>query len=285
MRRTPREHFAELMGRPEEACPLAEAACWIAAEAQSGTDVARTLAELDSMAEQAVARGVGIGRTRERVVSLNRYLFQEQGFHGNRDDYYDPRNSFLPDVLTRRAGIPITLCLVYMEVGRRAGLPVEGVGLPGHFLARVPLGRVPPGRVPEDPELLIDAFEGRIASEADCAERLRSLYGEDVRFDRRLLRTATAHEVLARMLGNLKQIHLGRSDWERALVYSDWSLLVWPDSPSELRDRGTLYARLDCPAAAARDLERFLALAPDDAAAPAVRRALEPLRRQAQRLH
>jgi regulator of sirC expression with transglutaminase-like and TPR domain len=270
----PRERFAELAALPDAAIDVALGALLIAADGRPEVDVAAGLAALDALASDARPRLAGATSLLARVEALNRFLFAERGFRGNRERYDDPENSFLDRVLVRRTGIPITLAIVYVEVGRRLGLPLAGVGFPGHFLAKT--------TGPE--EIVIDAFSGRVVTHADCADLLRAQAGASARFDPRLLRVATPREILARMLGNLKQLWLRAEAWLPALGAIDRILLLFPDSPAELRDRGLVWQRLECFGAALRDLERFLALAPGDPTAPAVREALPPLRERVARI-
>ncbi|HTO70039.1 MAG TPA: tetratricopeptide repeat protein [Myxococcota bacterium] len=260
---------------PDERVDLAEAALWIAAEEYPELDVARALAELARLGESARLRLRRAADAAGRVEKLLHFLYVEVGFAGNRDDYYDPRNSFLNDVLARRTGIPITLAIVFVAVARRAGLPARGVGFPGHFLASCG----------ERGEILVDPFAGTVVTRAECEARLRASAGAAVPFDPRLLDPTPARDVLARVLRNLKQIWLAREDWPRALGCAERILLLSPDAAVELRDRGLLFARLECFAAAEADLRRFLELAPDDAAADAVRAQLVELARTAPRLH
>jgi regulator of sirC expression with transglutaminase-like and TPR domain len=266
---TPREQFAALVQRDEADIDLAEAALLIAAEAYPGLDVARHLAALDALADAAEPRLGGATSDLERARVLIHFLAAEQRFSGNHDDYYDVRNSFLNDVLERRTGIPITLALVYIEVGRRLGLPMVGVGFPGHFLVKLAGGE----------DVVIDPFFGRILDERACAERLRTVAGQKATYDRRLLRAATAKEILVRMLRNLKQIYLQAREFEPALACSERILLVAPALAHELRDRGLLYHQLECYAAAQLDLERFLSLLPGDDSAAAIREKLIDIRR------
>ena len=161
----PREHFATLARLPDGQIALDEAALWIAAEEYPELDVAGYLGELDALAEAARSRLLTARDDTERVAQLNRFLFVEAGFHGNRDDYYDPRNSYLNEVLERRCGIPISLSLVYLAVTDRLGLAVQGVGFPGHFLLKWR----------GDPETLVDPFDGKPLSVEDCERRLHSL--------------------------------------------------------------------------------------------------------------
>ena len=272
----PRESFARIARLPDAEIDLAEAALLIAAEEYPSLDVASYLARLDALADAAGPLVREAEGAAERVSRLNHYLFVEQGFSGNRASYEDPRNSFLSDVLDRALGIPITLSVVYVEVARRLELPVCGVGFPGHFLAKYE----------GSPEILIDPFFGRVLSEDECRQRLRALLGAQEVLDPGMhLRPATPREILVRMLGNLKHLYVRSADFGRALACCERILLLDPDAPLELRDRGVVYERLECFGAALADFERFLALAPDAESAPAVRVKLAGLERQVLRLH
>jgi regulator of sirC expression with transglutaminase-like and TPR domain len=253
--------------------PLAEAALWIAAEEYPALDVEEYLDRIDELAERARER-IDPYPPAERIARFNHLLFRELGFAGNRENYDDPRNSFLNEVLDRKVGIPITLAVVYTEIGARIGLPVVGVGFPGHFLVRW-LG---------EREALIDPFYGTVITREQCAEKLRSSYGAEAKMEDRLLAPATPREILARMLRNLKLNYLGSGDLPRALSAVDRILVVTPEDVGELRDRGILYFRLECFAAALADFERYVALAPRDALVEEIRALLPELRREAARL-
>ena len=273
--RSLRERFAEIATDDDEVIDLAEAALLIAAEAYQDLDVTKYLAKLDALAQRGSASFSQTASSEARAQQLVDFLSVTERFAGNQDDYYDPRNSFFNEVLDRHTGIPITLTLVYMEVARRLDLPVEGVGFPGHFLAKF-VG---------DQEIIIDPFFGQILTEQECAQRLRAVHGPGELFDRRYLQSATSREILVRMLTNLKQIHLRRREFELALGCSDRILLLVPDTPPEVRDRGLLYQQLECYAAAQADLERFLELAPNDETVATVRRQLISVRRRAAHIH
>jgi regulator of sirC expression with transglutaminase-like and TPR domain len=270
-----RRQFGRIAALPDARIDLAEAALWIAAEEYPGLDVASYLARLADLASAAGERIRGASSLRERVLRLNDFVFRESGFAGNRDDYYDARNSFLNDVLERRKGIPITLAIVVLWIAERLGLPARGVGFPGHFLVRFD----------GEEEVLVDPFAGAVVTRAECEARLRTAAGAEVPFDPQLLDPTPARQILARVLRNLKQIWLANEDWPRALACAERILMLAPDAPLELRDRGLLFARLECFAAAEADLKRFLALAPEDAGADAVRAQLVALARSAPRLH
>jgi regulator of sirC expression with transglutaminase-like and TPR domain len=223
------------------------------------------LEQLDRMGDVASTR---IGRIdsvsfEEAVRELNEYLYAELGFRGNRSQYDDPRNSFLNEVLNRRTGIPISLAIVYLEVARRVGLQVSGVNFPGHFLLRAP---VDPGGAPSahaDGVLIVDPFHaGALLSETDCRELLRQHVGDAAAFDRTLLEPATRHQIVVRMLVNLKRLYVRMRSFPQARFISDLLLAVDPSAIGELRDRGLLAYHLQDFAGALRDLEAYLRLLP-----------------------
>jgi len=266
----PRARFAAAVQASDEAIDLAEVALLIAAEAYPELDLDRYRATLDALGDGARARVGAADSDGGRVRALIDYLAREQRFVGNQDDYYDRRNSFLNEVLDRRTGIPITLALVYIEVARRAGLAVDGIGFPGHFLAKYQ----------GESEIVFDPYFGQVLSDEQCARRLQAVMGQDTPFDRDYLRSATPKEILVRILRNLKQVFLQAREYEPALACSERILLVQPELPPELRDRGLLYQQLECYSAAQADLERFLALAPHDDSAEVVREKLIEIRRR-----
>lgn len=209
-------------------------------------------------------------QTYARVMALNDYLFREQRFVGNDVHYEDPRNSFLNEVLDRRTGIPVTLALVYMEVARRAGLVVEGVNMPGHFLVRCPArrGMSSPANAghyvldqdPEDRDLIIDAHHGAFLTEEACGELMRRHAGDEAVWDVHLLGHATKPQILARMLLNLKRIYVRMYSFPQARNITELLLAVDPSATNELRDRGLLAYHLNDFSAALRDLQAYLQL-------------------------
>jgi regulator of sirC expression with transglutaminase-like and TPR domain len=226
-------------------------------------DEARYIARLDEMGETArlwLARHVeatGDGSPRSRVQALNAYLFTDQQFTGNKEHYEDPRNSCLNQVLDRRSGIPITLSVVYMEVGRRAGLATDGVNFPGHFLVRVPSGAGKGAR-----GLIVDPFHGgALLSEHQCRALLQTHVGSEVAFSRALMAPATRTQIVARMLLNLKRIYMHMRSFPQARQVTDMLLAITPSALGELRDRGLLAYHLNDISHALRDLQTYLKLA------------------------
>lgn len=277
---SPQRQLTELAGLPDAAIDLPRGALLISALLQPGLDPELHLRRLESLAIAAVASVPREAPLPERILALNRFLFEEEGFSGNLDDYYDPRNSFLDQVLERRTGIPITLSLLFVEVARQVGIPAFGVGFPGHFLVRVGEG----GSV-----LVLDPFaRGMSLGEQELDRRLAEVYGEGaltIRANPAVLRAATRREILVRLLANLKAIYTGRGDLQRALVTVDAVLTLRPDSADDLRDRGLMYRELGYLPAALADLRRYAALSDDGESIAALAPVLAELEAGSVRVH
>jgi len=265
----PRSRLVALAGRAE-ARALAEGALWIAAEARPGLDVPHLLGRLDALGHRAAERLSPEMDVDRAAAAVSRFLFEEEGFRGNGEDYYDPRNSFLNDVLERRLGIPITLSVVYVAVAARAGLAAVGVGLPGHFVVRTERH----GR-----HRLLDPFHGgALLDHADCETLVNRVRPRGGPLDPRWLAPVTTRQIFVRMLSNLKAVYSALGDWPHALAAVERIMLLVPDALDELRDRGTLYARLGQGPAAVRDWEAYLQRAPAAPDAGQVRGRLRALR-------
>ncbi len=275
MSASPRERFAALAAGEDRDIDLALGALLVSAEADPGLDPEHGLAQLDALAKRVRPDFTRASGPAERVAVLNQFLFHGEGFTGNRSAYSDPRNSFLSQVLERRTGLPITLSVVWLEVAWRLGLDASGIGFPGHFLVRAE------GESP----LVIDPFHGGIATRSDCEDLLRAVLGPDAELRQEHLRPVGPRQILARILANLKRVYCQREDWEAALSCADRLLLLLPDAPVELRDRGLIHARLECFRAALHDLERFVELSDDARVSRALQETLASLRERAQQLH
>src|SRR3954469_10835898 len=237
---------------------LAPAALAIARVEHPSLDPRPHLALVDRMGTEAAERVRQAGA--DPIRAFNEYLYDEQGFAGNRERYDDPRNSFLNEVLDRRTGIPISLAVIYLEVARRAGLRVDGVNFPGHFLLRAGQENTSDtdGEV-----VIIDPFHGGAQlSSYDSRQLLRQHVGDDAAFDTTLLLPATRHDIVVRMLVNLKRLYVRMRSFPQARFISTLLLGVDPSAISELRDRGLLAYHLQDFAGALRDLEEYLRLAP-----------------------
>jgi regulator of sirC expression with transglutaminase-like and TPR domain len=263
-----RSQFALEVSQNAEAIDVARAALLIAAEEEPRRcDVARCLARLDELGAEARAHMAGSGGS--PVDALNQYLFEEQGFAGDQANYYAPRNSMLNQVLERRMGIPITLSILYMEVGRRAGLKVDGVGMPGHFIVRASAGE---GRA-----VLVDPFYGKVINEDDCQERLDTIYGGQVPLGEEHMRSVGPRDILVRVLGNLKAIYVQAQLYSRALATVERILLLAPRDFDERRDRGMLLGQLNRLAPAVTDVQAYLNISPDAPDAESVREQLKKM--------
>jgi regulator of sirC expression with transglutaminase-like and TPR domain len=270
-----RQRFSELVSRPDVDVDLAEASLLIACEEYPELDPGAYLDRLDALAETVRPRLRGGAAT--AVEAMNRLLFDEEGFRGNTKEYYDPRNSFLNDVLDRRTGIPISLSTVYIEVGRRAGLTLQGVGLPGHFIVRLSAG---------GSDVLVDPFYGgAVLTEADCQKRLDRIYGGKVKVQPQMLAPCDRKGILARTLRNLKAIYVKAEDHVRALRTVEMLIALNPRGIEELRDRGLLYAALDCYGLASDDLEAYLQAVPGAPEAEDLRGRIADMRKKATRLN
>jgi len=266
-----RRQFSDLVAEAE--IPLAQGALLIACEEYPALDVPAYVTRIETMASELRAGWPESATLEARLAALNDYLFGRLRFRGNDGDYFDPRNSFLNDVLDRRTGIPITLSTVYLEVGRRVGLNVEGVGLPGHFIVRVD-------------DRLVDPYAGgTLLSHADCQRRLDRIYEGRKQLDASMLEPCPARAMLERMLRNLKAIYVKNGDALRALGVVELLLRLEPGSAGELRDRALLHAELGCYGFAARDLEELLLRVPAAPDAGSLPSRIADLRQRAARLN
>ena len=257
------EPFQQLISREDARIDLARACLLIAQDAYPSLDVERYMGEIERMAMRLRSR-LGPGAAAEdRVVALNQYLYEDLGYWGNTDNYYDPRNSYLNEVIDRKTGIPITMSILYMELGRRIGLPLEGVSFPGHFLVRLRL---------RGGMLVLDPFSGGAPqSEDELRSRVKRVIPDGVADDLpaaelpldQFLEPATNRQILSRVLRNLKGIYREANKPERMLDVLNRMLLVTPDASAELRDRGYVYQRLECYRAAFKDLTDYTEREPD----------------------
>lgn len=247
----------------------------VAAEEYPELDVDEAIERVDSVAEQVGCVAATEPNPFARLDVLRSALFDGLGFRGNAEDYDDPRNSYLNEVVERRLGIPITLSILFLEAARRAGFEGRGIALPGHFVISLEDG----GR-----RLLVDPYHrGELLTEDDCRELVSRSTGRASLFRRDQLAGVGPRGMLSRMLLNLKHVHLGRGDWTRALAAVDRLLLLRPTDGKEIRDRGLLKAHLGEPREAIVDLEAYLELAPRAADVEAVQGRVAWLRRKLQR--
>jgi regulator of sirC expression with transglutaminase-like and TPR domain len=279
--------FDTLARAPDDAIDVALGAALIAKDVYQDLDVRALVQRLDELAGP-LGRGALAGLPLTTQATAVSERFRELGFRGNVEDYYDAKNSLLPDVLDRRTGIPITLTLVWCEIARRAGVRARGVGFPGHFLARVDSVDVdvpapcdgasagkPVVRQLGEAPVIIDAFhDGRIVSEDDARELLRRTLGTGAEVHPGLFAPATARATLVRMLTNLKAVWAGRGDHTKAFVAIDRMVTLVPDSARMLRERAGVALRLGIHELARADFSRVLELEPKAPDAPMIQKRL-----------
>lgn len=271
--------LAGLLAQPDNAIGLAEGALLIARSEYPALDVNSYLRRLDHLAERVWGDLAAHERPYNLVQSLNRVLFEEEGFVGNRQPYEDPRNYFLNEVLDRKEGIPLTLSIVYLEVGKRLGLPLEGVPFPGHFLVKLALD--------EHNLIILDPFSrGLPLSEEVLRQRLERGQGRVGRAQlAQALRSAGPRDILLRLLRNLREVHLRHEQWGKLLAVLTQILVVRPDLAEDWRDRGALYQHLECSQAALGDFRHYLALQPEAEDAEVVQLRIAELEQAVKHLH
>lgn len=273
------ERLTQIISGPDSDIPLTEAALLVASHQYPDLDLEHWLGRIDALAGNLRQRIDPAANVPSRIAALNQYLFDELGFAPNADDFYDPRNSFLNDVIERRVGIPISLSLLYMAIGARIDLELCGVCFPGHFLVKC---KAPEGTV------VLDPYAGGMSlGLPDLQRRLREVRGGEVSraIIAGLLVASSKKEILVRMLRNLKAVYLRRHDLDRALAIMEWIVGAEPEHAAEVRDRGMIYQELNCFRAAITDFERYLRLDPECTDADDIRQRLMDLQRNAARLN
>ncbi len=272
----PLEHFRRLVA--QQPLPLLAVAAEVPRYADPGCQPAAVLERVQAWGRQLAERLAPDAAAPMRWRQLNHFFFDELGFRGNVDAYDEPENSWLDRVIERRTGIPITLSLLYLELGRAAGLKLRGVGFPGHFLVRLPLA---------DGSMMIDVFGGGVPlSSAMLQARLAAVTRGAVEAPLDVyLRPAADRDILARLLRNLQRLHLRSGEAALALEVQHRLLALLPDDAHEHRTRAGIYEVLECPRAAAQDLERYLSLADEVPDMADTRDRLDRLQREAARLN
>ena len=267
------DYFAALVAQ-DEGLPLLEAAIAVGQDVDPGLDPQSVLVHIDTLGRRLRRRIPADAVPLQRLRFLNRYFFDELAFGGNVNDYYDPANSLIHQVLDTRRGIPITLAVIYIELAGHAGLEARGIGFPGHFLVKV---RMPRG------EVVIDPFTGHSLSREELEERLtpyRREQGLTGDFEVPLglfLQTSPARDILARLLRNLKEIHRSAARWDEWLAVQQRLVILLPSNAGERRDRGLVLAQLGRFHEAAADLRHYLDQVPGADDAPALRLRLADL--------
>lgn len=249
-----RRLFVQEIQQQDEAINLERVALYIALEEYPDLNVDAYINALDEMAAVVKVRLPAEFYPLKILKTIQQYLYEDLGYSGDRIEYYDPRNSFLNQVIDRRMGIPITLSIIYLAIARRIGFPMVGINMPGHFIIRP---------IAEDMEIFVDPFHGgEILFLQDCEELLVKVFDRRVELQPEYLAPVSNRQLLRRLLTNLKVIYVNQRNFPKAAQASERILLLFPDAPLEHRDRGVLYYRSDRLAEARQDFERYLELAP-----------------------
>ncbi len=255
----------------DEKIDLVRAALVIARTQYPTLDIENYAGQIEALARRVAAKAFE-SHPRHTLAALNQVLFEEAKLRGNREDYYDPRNSFLNDVLDRGLGIPITLAIVYMEVARQVGLSLSGVGMPGHFLLKH-YGH-------DGHETLIDCFNrGDVLSRQDCQSRLDEIYSGEMKLRPKFLHPISRRQILTRMLNNLKTVYLSTRNFRKALPIADLILVIYPRSSEDLKQRALLRYSMGLHGLAAEDLNEYLKMSPDASDAEEIRQMSLSIRR------
>ena len=262
--------FADIAALDDEAIDLAAAALVIASDEYPGLSVQPYLNELDHISGKAREAASGLSDPSDIVGAINSVLFLEYGYRGNKQRYYDPRNSYLNQVIDRRTGIPITLSIIYMTVADRVGLKLSGVGMPGHFLVK---------HVGSSSEIYIDPFNsGRLIDVAGCAKLAQDVSGDNLELRPEHLAAVDKKQILTRVLTNLLAIYSEAKDFARAIRPLDLILMIHPNEPGRIRDRGLLLAASGRERESIRSLEQYMKLSPGSTDAPQIMKSIKRIR-------
>ena len=266
------DYFASLV-RQDDSIPLFEAALSIGQDVYPHLDFAAHQVEIDTIGFQLLKRIPADASHIQKLRMLNHLFFQELGFAGNINNFYDADNSYVHRVMATRRGIPISLAVIYMELGQQIGLDMKGVSFPGHFLMKLTV---------QSGEIVLDPINGSSLSREELEERIEPYLEREGKFGELplagYLRAAHPREIVERILRNLKAIFTDAQRWQRVLDVQQRLMILLPDDISERRDRGLAYANLADPHAALEDLDAYLAMRPDAVDASALQEKMANLR-------
>jgi len=265
------ETLEEAFERSGEGVELAWAASALAQPVYPDLDYEHYSNRLDDYAEKARRLAAGADEPEARVSAINRLLFEDLGFSGNAVDYYDPRNSFLNEVLERRTGIPISLSVVYMEIARRLDLPIYGVGLPGHFVVKYEKGRR---------RFFIDPFhDGRMLNRQGCRRLVRQIHGHEVELNELHFAAVDKRHIILRMAANLRDVYLSTRQYRTGIIFQEVILRLGDGNAEDLRVRAWILSELNRRSEAIEDLEKYLELRPESPDSEETREMLLQLKR------
>jgi len=250
--------FKKLLNQPDNDISLAKAALMIARLEYPELNIEEYLLKIQTMAREINNRLPVTANAAEILKQLNHVLFIEKGYEGNSDAYYDPRNSFLNDVIERKLGIPISLSILYIELGHALGLPLSGVSFPGHFLVKLEIS---------DGAIVLDPYFGGISlNEDDIEERLREYYGAKLNKSHThgILASSSNKEIILRVMRNLRNLYMQEENWQKALPLADIMVEMDADLPDALKARAAIYDQQECHIPALADYSAYLKLTSDN---------------------
>lgn len=266
--------FEQFLNQPDNRINLAEGALMVARMEYPQLDIQTYLSKIHQLAEEIRDKLPENPDAGETLTQLNKMLFREKGFEGNSEHYYDPKNSFLNDVIDRKLGIPISLSILYMELGKQLGLPLAGVSFPGHFLVKLEI---------DDGAIVLDPYFGGISlSEDDLEHRLQEFYGDKLQKSHfyGLLATCTNKEIITRILRNLRNLYMDEEQFEKALYMADYMVNLDEDKADSFKARASIYDKLECSVPAVKDYKRYLKLNANGKDVPFIRERIMNLAEQ-----
>lgn len=257
--------FENFLKQPDNRINLAEGALMVAQMEYPELNIQSYMQQIHQIADEirdSLPENANAGET---LTQLNNVLFQQKGFEGNSEHYYDPKNSFLNDVLERKLGIPISLSILYIELGKELGLPLSGVSFPGHFLVKLEI---------EDGAIVLDPYFGGISlSEDDLEDRLQDFYGDKLKKSHfyGLLATSTNKDIITRILRNLRNLYMDEEQFEKALNMANHMVNLDDDKADAIKARASIYDKLECSIPAVKDYNRYLKINPNGKDVPYIR--------------
>lgn len=257
MNKPDQSEFEQFLQQPDNRINLAEGALMIARMEYPELDINTYLQQIHQLADDIRSTLPDDADAGETLTQLNNVLFRDKGFEGNSDHYYDPKNSFLNDVLDRKLGIPISLSILYIELGKELGLPLSGVSFPGHFLVKLEI---------DDGAIVLDPYFGGISlSEDDLENRLQDYYGDKLKKSHfyGLLATSSNKEIITRVLRNLRNLYMDEEQYEKALHMANFMINLDEDKADVIKARAAIYDKLECAVPAVKDYKRYLKLKPN----------------------
>ena len=262
-------NFAQELNKENKNIDLAKASLYYAQVEYPDLKNQIYLDYLDSIATEIDANIIKDRYPLQIIKAINDYLFEQLNFRGNNQDYYNPENSYINKVIDRKKGIPITLSVIYLEIAKRLSFPMVGIGMPGHFIIRPDF---------EDAGIFVDVFNrGEILFTQDCEAKLSQIYQKEVKLEPHFLAPVSNHQILARMLNNLKQIYLHQRQFNKVLSIIEGILIIFPHNPYEIRDRGLLCYEMARWQQATQDLQFYLNALPDAEDAPMIKMLLNKI--------